>query len=226
MANVTVHALLGLNTGEIVDLSTASLAEGSESELQVSSLYAVSSVSLGQFADGKTITQIILPPTAVNGMAYAYIDRRGSIAACLPVGVDGQRFSPVGGFNFRLQAGDTVRVFPKTAASRTFAYNVITNTGVNAIFTGTAASGNVDLTHIKSGQGVGTSLVGQSIVQHYATSTDGSKLSTGGIVILNDKGLPVGGCTATDPGAQQVMPNSIGGSSIGLNFVGRVTCNA
>lgn len=226
MANVTVHSTLMLNTGELVDLS-ATMAEGTETELTTSTTYSVSAVSLGQFADGKTITSIIMPPTAPNGIAYAYIDRRGEIATCLPVGIDGQRFAPSGVLGFRLQAGDTLRVLANTAANRTFAYSVITNQGVHAIFSGTpSGSGNTDLTHIKSGQGVGTSLVGQSIVSHYATSVDGSKLSSGGVLILNDKGLPVGGCMATNPIAQQVQPNSVGGAMIGLNFVGRVTTNA
>ena len=226
MANVTVHSTLMLNTGELVELS-ATMAEGTETELTTSTTYSVSAVSLGQFADGKTITQIIMPPTAPNGIAYAFLDRRGEILACLPVGIDGQRFSPGGAFGVRLQAGDTLRVMANTSANRMFAYSVITNSGVNAIFTGTpAGAANTDLTHIKSGQGVGTSLVGQSIVAHYATSVDGSKLSSGGVLILNDKGLPVGGCMATNPQAQQVQPNSVGGATIGLNFVGRVTTNA
>lgn len=226
MANVTVHATLMLNTGELVDLSST-MAEGTETELQTSTTYSVAATSLGQFADGKTITSIILPPTAPNGIAYAYIDRRGEIATCLPVGIDGQRFAPGGMLGFRLQAGDTLRVLANTAANRTFAYSVVTNQGVHAIFSGTpSGSGDTDLTHIKSGQGVGTSLVGQSIVSHYATSVDGSKLSSGGVLILNDRGLPVGSCMATNPIAQQVQPNSMGGAAIQLNFIGRVTTNA
>lgn len=215
-----------LNTGELVDLSST-MTEGTETELQTSTTYSVAATSLGQFADGKTITSIIMPPTAPNGIAYAYIDRRGEIATCLPVGIDGQRFAPGGGLGFRLQAGDTLRVLANTAANRTFAYSVITNQGVHAIFSGTpSGAGDTDLTHIKSGQGVGTSLVGQSIVSHYATSVDGSKLSSGGVLILNDRGLPVGSCMATNPQAQQVQPNNMGGSAIMLNFVGRVTTNA
>jgi len=226
MASVTCKATLMLNTGELVEMSST-VVEGTETELLVSTAYAVSAVSLGQFADGKTISQIIMPPSCPNGVSYALIDRRGEIATCLPVGVEGERFAPSGGLGFRLQAGDTLRVMASTAASRLFAYSVVTNAGVHAIFTGTpSGSGNTDLTHIKSGQGVGTSLVGQSIVSHYATSVDGSKLSSGGILILNDKGLPVGGCMATDPGNQQVQSNSVGGASIGLNFIGRVTTSS
>lgn len=225
MASVTAHSTIMLNTGELVDLS-ATLNEGTEGELTTSTAYSVSAVSLGQYADGKTITQVLLPVTAPNGIAYAYIDRRGEIACLLPVAVDGQVAHPGGALGFSLQAGDTVRVLTSTAANRTFAYSVKTNRGVSAIFTGTGASGNVDLTHIKSGQGLGTSLVGQSIVSHVATSVDGSKLSTGGVLILNDRGLPVGGCNATNPQAQQPMMSSAGGAAIALNFVARVTCNA
>ena len=72
MANVTVHSTLMLNTGELVDLS-ATLAEGTEGEVTTSQTYSVSAVSLGQFADGKTITSVLLPVTAPNGVAYAYI---------------------------------------------------------------------------------------------------------------------------------------------------------
>lgn len=226
MATVACKATLMLNTGELVEMGS-DVVEGTETELLVSTNYAVSAVSLGQFADGKTITQVILPPSCPNGVSYALIDRRGEIATCLPVGIMGERFAPAGNLGFRLQAGDTLRVMASTAANRLFAYSVITNTGVHAIFSGSpTGAGNTDLTHIKSGQGVGTSLVGQSIVAHYATSVDGAKLVSGGILILNDKGLPVGGCMATNPQAQQVQANSVGGASIGLNFVGRVTTSS
>ena len=84
MANVVVEASLMLNTGEVVDLQTT-MSEGTETELLTSTKYAVSAVSLGQFADGKVITQILQPPSAPNGIAYAYIERRGEILCILPV---------------------------------------------------------------------------------------------------------------------------------------------
>lgn len=226
MANVTVHSTIMLNTGELVDLS-ATLAEGTEGELTTSDTYSVSAVSLGQFADGKTITSVLLPVTAPNGIAYAYLDRRGEILALLPVAIDGQVAHPGGMAGVTLQAGDTVRVLANTAANRTFAYSVMTNRGVAAIFTGTpSGSGDLSLSHIKSGQGLGQSLTGQSITSHVATSVDGSKLSSGGVLILNDRGLPVGGVQATNPQAQQPKMTNMGGAAIGLNFVARVTTNA
>ena len=110
---------------------------------------------------------------------------------------------------------------------QTFAYSVITNSGVHAIFSGTpSGAGNTDLVHILSGQSIGQSLTGQSVVRHFASSVDGSKLSTGGVLCLNDRGLPVGGCSATNPINLQPKLNGLGGYSVNLNFVARVTTSS
>ena len=228
MANVVVEASLMLNTGEIVDLQTT-IAEGTESELQTSTKYAVAAVSLGQFADGKVITQIVQPPSAPNGIAYAYIDRRGEILCVLPVaklGVQNMPATPLR--SFALQAGDTLRVMANTASDREFAYSVVTNAGVHAIFAATpSGAADTSLTHIKSGQDLGQSLTGQTIVTHFATSVDGSKLTSGGgVYILNDKGLPVGGVAATNPSNLQPDACMMGGASIFLNFIARVTTSS
>ena len=228
MASVAVQATFMLNTGEVVDMKTT-LTEGTEGELLTSTDYAVAATSIGQFADGKVITQILQPPSAPNGISYAYVDRRGEILCVLPVSLAGIQNEPEMPLkSFALQAGDTIRVMASTAASRLFAYNVVTNTGVHAIFTGTpSGAANTSLTHIKSGQGLGASLTGQAITCHYATSVDGSKLdSGGGVYILNDKGLPVGGVAATNPSKLQPEKSTMGGAPIFLNFVARVTTNA
>ena len=225
MANVTVKALLQLSDGKTVDMEST-LTEGTEGELQTSTRYSATAVSIGNFADGLTITKILIPPSAENQTSYAYIDRRGSIAYVLPVGKQGiyQQQYPC---NFTLQAGDSIRVLCNTASNRTFAYSVMTSTGVNAIFSGTpSGSGNTDLTHIKSGQTLGQSLTGQSIVAQFATSIDGSKLSTQGVVILNEQGLPFGACGATDPADNPVMMQMGVNYPVGLNFLARVTTSS
>lgn len=227
MANVTVKAQLMLASGELVSMS-GTLAEGSESELQTSTTYSTSATSLGQFANGKVITQIVQPPTAPNGIAYAYIERRGAIVCVLPVAVDGvQNEGCAMPFSFPLQAGDTLQVKPNTSASREFAYSVITSNNVHAIFTGTpSGAGDTDLTHILSGQSIGQSLTGQSVVQQMATSVDGSKLSTGGVLCLNDRGLPIGGVSATNPSNLQGKLQMFGAYTVNLNFVARVTTSS
>ena len=124
-------------------------------------------------------------------------------------------------------SGDTLQVKPNTSANREFAYSVITSNNVHAIFTGSpSGAGDTDLTHILSGQSIGQSLTGQSIQRHFATSVDGSKLSSGGILCLNDRGLPVGGCSATDPADLQPKFNMMGGYAVNLNFVARVTTSS
>lgn len=228
MANVSVQASFLLNTGEVVDMKTTR-AEGTAGELQTSTDYSVSAVSIGTYGEGKVITSILQPPTAPNGIAWAYVNRRGAILCVLPVAVAGVDSEPCPmPLNFVLQAGDTIQVMANTAADREFALSVITNQGTHAIFSGTpAGAANTDLTHILSGQGLGASLTNQAIVSHWATSVDGSKIdSGGGVYYLNDRGLPIGGTVATKPQNLQPKPNQMGGAMIGLNFVARVTTNA
>lgn len=228
MASVSVQASFKLSTGEIVDMKTT-MTEGTETELLTSTEYSVSAVSLGTYAEGKTVTAIIQPPSAPNGIAYAYIDRRGEILCILPVIVAGVQNTPEAPFaSFALQAGDTVRVMSNTAADREFAFSCITAQGVHAIFSGTpSGAGNTDLTHIKSGQGLGASLTNQTISCLFATSVDGSKIdSAGGVYLLNDRGLPFGGVAATNPSALQTQKSTMGGGTVGLNFVARVITNA
>lgn len=227
MANVSVKAQLLLNTGEVVSCLTT-MAEGTETELLTGTTYATAATSIGQFANGKVITQLIQAPTAPNGISYAYLERRGAIISVIPVSIDGKQAAPCPmPAQIVLQAGDVIRVMASTAASRLFSYNVITSNGVHAIFSGTpTGAGNTDLTHILSGQQIGQALTGMRVAAHLATSVDGAKLSTGGILCLNDRGLPVGGCTATVPQNLQPKLNMMGGYNVNLNFVARVTTSS
>lgn len=228
MANVAVKAAFRLNTGEMVDMNTT-MAEGTVTELQTSTTYAVAAVSIGQYAEGKVITSIIQPPSAPNGIAFAYVNRRGEILCALPVAKEGVASEPCPmPFAFTLQAGDTIQVMANTAADREFSYSVITADNTHAIFAATpSGAGNVELTHILSGQGIGASLTGKSIRSHWATSVDGSKLTSGGgVYILNDRGLPIGGCVAVNPSNLQPKPNGMGTAQLGLNFVARVSTSS
>ena len=222
MTTQSVSAQFGLNTGEQVNMLTT-VTDGLESELLTSGVVTaaggVSAQSLGTFADGKVITQIIQPPAASTKIIYAYISRRGEIAKVVPV-VSGVVVSQPLPCAFRLQAGDTLRVL--TAASntdRTAAYNVTTNQGVHAIFSvkPTGAATN-QLTHILTGQTIGQSLTGQSLASHFFNSTDGAKYRGGSALVLSDRGLPVGACIATSQTDLQVNANMMGLCGIALNF--------
>ena len=65
MANVSVQASFLLNTGEVVDMKTT-MTEGTATELQTSTDYSVSAVSIGTYGEGKVLTQILQPPQAPN----------------------------------------------------------------------------------------------------------------------------------------------------------------
>lgn len=228
MANVAVKAAFMLNTGEMVDMNTT-MAEGTVTELKTSTTYAVAAVSIGQYAEGKSITQIIQAPSAPNGIAYAYVNRRGEILCALPVAKEGVASQPCPmPFGFVLQAGDTIQVMANTAADREFSYSVITSDNVHAIFAATpSGAGNVELTHILSGQGIGASLTGKTLAAQWATSVDGSKLTSGGgVYVLNDRGLPIGGTVATNPANLQPKANTMGRCTLGLNFVARVSTSS
>jgi len=229
MASVQVKSALMLNTGEVVNLEST-MTEGTETELTtLDGMYSVGNISLGQFANGKSITSIIQPPSAPNGISYAYIDRRGEIFCIMPVAVEGVQVKPCPMLkSFVLQAGDTLRVMAKTASNRLNALNTITADGIHSIFTATTTGDNAQsAVQIKSGQGLGESLTGKRIISHWATSIDGSKIeSGGGFYYINDKGLPIGGTTATDPSKQQPTPNGTGGCMVNLNFVARIQTSA
>ena len=226
MATVAVNAAFMLNTGEVVNLQS-NMVEGTETELTtLDGSYAVGNISLGQFANGKSIVGILQAPSAPNMCTYAYIDRRGEIFCILPTSVAGVASQPCSPLrNFILQAGDTVRVMASTAASRLNALNTITSDGIHSIFTATTSGANAqEGLQIKSGQGLGASLTGKTIVRHFATSIDGSKIvSGGGFYYISDKGLPIGGTVATNPTKlQSGKPNMMGGAQINLNFIARI----
>jgi len=228
MTTQQMNMSIMLNTGEVVDLE-GTATDDAWTELQVSTDYAVAAVSIGQFANGKSIAQILQPASGATGICSAYLNRRGEILSLLPCAVQGVLSEPVAPFKqVTFQAGDTIQVMTCVAATRIFSYNVITNTGVHAIFQGTpSGSGNTDLTHVLSGQGLGASLTGQRIVSHFAISTDTVELdSGGGVYVLNDRGLPVGGTASVVPQTLQPALNSMGQSTVNLNFVARVSTNA
>lgn len=231
MTASTVTASFLLNDGTVAELSSSITDNTADQQLLVSTAYAVAATTIGQFAEGKSISQIIQPPTALTGTVFfSYISRRGNIQQILPTaeaGVQSQPVAPFGRLVF--EAGDTIVVFtqPDANSPRTVAYSCITAQGTHAIFSGSAQSGNAELTHVLSGASVGQALTNQTIYKHVLISDEGALLtSAGGVLILNSRGLPVGGCTATDPSLLQPMCNYMGTANIQLNFVLRVTCSA
>jgi len=232
MSTSIVTASVQLNDGSTVDLYT-SMTESttglSTSELQTSTKYAVSATSIGTFANGKTITAITQPVTGTNNISFAYLERRGTIIQVLPCATRGVQSSPsVPWVATQLAAGDTIQVCSVATATRAASYSVITDKGVQAIFGGLDASGDVELVHILSGQGIGSSLTGQKIVRHMGAqcAASSAKNTSGGLYVINDRGIPAGACCLTVMASTQQVPNAMAGALVGLNYVARVTSSS
>jgi len=230
MSTQVVTAAVMLSTGELVSLQ-ATATDGTESELQTSGTVGagggISATSIGTYANGKTMTHFIQPVAASGQVQYAYLSRRGEILRCIEIGGSEQMNEPVSIIPIQLQAGDAIRILTgaATADIRQVNYNVVCSDGTNAIFTaqpGTGTSGSVSLTHILSGQGLGESLTGRTVASHYATGTEGARYASGSVLLVNDRGLPMGGTIVTNVSNQPMRPNSIGGAQIQLNWQAQV----
>ena len=218
MASVTVTGILQCTDGTVIPLE-ATLAEGTESNLTTNTTYTVSASEAGDFAPGKTVTSSMIQGT--NGIGYAYILRQGIIACLLNVsnkGIAGAGPMP-NCHAFTLQPGDVVRVMANTASSRLAAMGVYTNRGVSRIFHATpAGAATTELVDLQTGNSIGNTLQGQIIVKSLCTSVDGNKINGGGVLVLNEKGIPVGvtPANATNQSAPLYSNVSI---PIALNYV-------
>jgi hypothetical protein len=215
MTTQSVSAQIMLNTGESVNLQST-FTDGTESELKtagnnVSSGGGVSAQSIGVFAEGKAITSFIQPVTAATKCVYAYISRRGEILKVLPVATNATNSAVYS------------KPYPSSWRYHSSFNNVVTNRGVNAIFAVTPTGGSAggtsnELTHILTNQGIGSSLQGQQIMSHFTNSSDAGKYMGGSVLVLNDRGLPIGSSLAVNQNNLQVEPSMMGTCGIGLNF--------
>jgi hypothetical protein len=225
MATNTVEGVLMCSDGFQIPLE-AEIAEGTEASLTTNTTYSVVASAAGTFAPGKTITHGLIQ--ADNGISYAYVLSEGLIAAVIPVSIKGvscnvpQLCKP-----YTLKSGDQVRVLTLTAAARNAAVAVYTNTGTERIFavtpSGAATNTFVDL---QTGNGLGDTLQGQSILKAYGTSVDGSKIESLGAFAVDAKNNVVGSVPLSNPSAVQPMSNMSMPIPVALNFSLIVKTNA
>ena len=226
MATNTVNGVLVCRDGTHVPLKTE-IAEGTETELKTDSAYSVTSMSVGDFALGKTIVAALV--TADNSVSYCYLLRQGLVASLIPCGVKGASwetpslFAPI-----TLQAGDQVRVLTLTAAARNAAFCYYTNRGISriAIVTPSGAATN-ELVDLQTGNSIGDTVQGQVIVRSYFTSVDNSKIETQGAYVVDALGNVVGSTAQVSPaGGGQAwgwVPKRI---PVSLNFKAQFLTNA
>jgi hypothetical protein len=226
MATNTVSGFLNCSDGTSIPLQ-AELAEGTESDLTVNSTYAVASgVNIGDYATGKTIVSGNV--MSANGIAYCYVLRQGLIAALIPVNIEGimnNGNAPLCA-SLTLQAGDVVRCMNNTAADRECAISVYTNKGTHRIFTVTPSGGATNLpVDLQTGNGLGATLQGETIIKAFATSVDGALVDGGGVVAVNEVGQVVGVVPISDPGEAQPMFSNVS-IPVALNYAFQLVTTA
>jgi len=220
MATNIVTGTLRASNGTMIPLQQ-SAAEGTEFSLQTDATYTTTAMSAGDYGQGLQITHGLV--SAVNSIAYCYILRQGTVLVNVNVSTLGSNThlpplpKPV-----TLMPGDEVRVLHLASATRTAAAQVYTSTGLCRVFyTSSAPSGaaTTELVDLQTGNSIGSTLQGQTVVSGWMTSVDAGKISSpgGGGVFVNDANNVIGTLAATNPAAQQPLATMIG-APINLNY--------
>ena len=224
MATNTVVGNLVCSDGTNIPLK-AEIAEGTESDLTTDTTYTVSAQNVGDYAPGKRIVSGIV--AADNSISYAYVLSQGLVAAIIPVGAKGQaQFQDQLCAPYTLRAGDKVRVMTNTSSDREAALCVYTASGTSRIFVVTpSGAATNELLDLQTSNSIGDTLQGQRIVKAFATSIDGNKIETPGVVVVDNLGNVVGSVGFAAPNLQQPQftAKSI---PVALNFKAQFLTNA
>jgi uncharacterized protein GlcG (DUF336 family) len=125
-----------------------------------------------------------------------------------------------------LQPGDTVQVLVQTAANRTCAFVTHCTDGTQRVFTATpSGAATTSLVDTITGNQIGETLQGKRISHAMALSVDGTKIVSGGVVILNAQGSVVGVMGVGSPIESQVCFSPFN-TAIGLNFDAQIITDA
>ena len=226
MANVDVSGFAQFSDGTSVPLFNDSMAEGTLSELQTNATYTVTAQSLGTYAPGKTL--VSLYAYAENNASYCYVLRQGLPIFFGSVGKSGvvSYGNKVFPKSVTLQPGDTVQVLAQTAANRTCAFVAHCNDGTQRVFTATpSGAATTSLTDTITGNQIGETLQGKKITHAMALSVDGTKITSGGVVVVNAQGAVVGVMGTGSPIEAQVCFSPFN-TAIGLNFDAQIVTDA
>lgn len=228
MANVDVSGFAQFSDGTSVPLFNDAMPEGTLTALKTSATYTVAAQDLGNYAPGKTL--VSLYAFAENNAAYVYVLRQG-----LPIFFGSAGKSGVMSYGNKmfpksvvLQPGDTVQCLALTAGDRTCTFIAHCTDGTQRAFvTATPPSGaaTTNLTDSITGNSIGDTLQGKQISMAMALSVDGTKITSGGVVVLNAKGSVVGVLGVGSPIESQVCFSPFN-TRIGLNFVAQIVTDA
>ena len=226
MANVDVSGFAQFSDGTSVPLFNGSMAEGTLSEIQTNASYTTVAQSLGTYAPGKTL--VSLYAYAENNASYCYVLRQGVPLFFGSVGKSGVMSygNKVFPKSVVLQPGDTVQVLAQTAANRTCTFVAHCNDGTQRAFTATpSGAATTNLVDTITGNEIGETLQGKKITHAMALSVDGTKITSGGVVVVNAQGAVVGVMGVGSPIESQVCFSPFN-TAIGLNFLAQIITDA
>ena len=225
MATNTVVGNLVCSDGTNIPLK-AEIAEDTEADLTTDTVYTVAAQNIGDYAPGKVLVGGSVQ--ADNGISYAYVLSQGLIAAIIPVSVKGiSQEMPMLCAPYQLKAGDKVRVLTLDATSRNAAVCAYTAQGVSRIFVATpAGAATQNLLDLQTGNAIGDTLQGQTIVKAFGSSIDGSKIETMGAYVVDALGNVVGAVPLSDPADNAPIFSMSYNIPVALNFKCQFLTNA
>lgn len=226
MAAVDVSGFAQFSDGTSVPLFNDAMTEGTLSELQTSATYTVTAQSLGTYAPGKTL--VSLYAYAENNASYCYVLRQGLPIFFGSVGKSGVMSygNKVFPKSVVLQPGDTVQVLAQVAGNRTCTFVAHCNDGTQRAFVATpSGAATTNLVDTITGNEIGETLQGKKITHAMALSVDGTKIVSGGVVIVNAQGAVVGVLGVGSPLEAQVCFSPFN-TAIGLNFLAQIVTDA
>ena len=225
MATNTVVGNLVCSDGTNIPLK-AEIAEGTESDLTTDTVYTVSAQNVGDYKPGGVI--VAGSVSADNGISYAYVLSQGLIAAIIPISLKGvsqevsQLCAP-----YRLQAGDKIRVLTLTNSARNAALMTYTSAGVSRIFVVTpAGAATQQLVDLQTGNAIGDTLQGQTIVKAMGSSIDDDKIETAGFYVVDALGNVVGSVPYSNPAKNAPLFSMAYNIPVALNFKAQFLTNA
>ena len=225
MATNTVNGILVCSDGTNIPLK-AEIAEDTEADLTTDTVYTVAAQNIGDYAPGKVLVGGSVQ--ADNGISYAYVLSQGLIAAIIPVSVKGvSQEMPMLCAPYQLKAGDKVRVLTLDATSRNAAVCTYTAQGVSRIFVATpAGAATQNMLDLQTGNAIGDTLQGQTIVKAFGSSIDGSKIETMGAYVVDALGNVVGAVPLSDPADNAPIFSMSYNIPVALNFKCQFLTNA
>jgi len=223
-AVVSGHATF--SDGSAVPLYKAAMTEGSVQTLQTNATYTVAAQDLGTYAPGKTLTSLFA--YSDESAAYVYVLRQG-----IPIFFGSAGRSGVVSYGEKkfpktvvLQPGDTVQMLAIVNAARNCSFIAHCSDGTQRVFISVpGGAGPATLVDSITGNGIGETLQGKTITHAMALSVDGTKIISGGVVILNAQGSVVAVCATGSPIESQVCFSPFN-ARIGLNFVAQIVTSS